>query len=339
MTPFVSIVLPIYKEENFIEQCILSILAQDYPQDNMEVLFVDGMSPDRTRDIIKSYEEERSNFHLIDNPEKTVPYAMNKGITASKGEVIIRLDGHCVYPVNYVSVLVKYLYELDADNVGGVWHTLPANDSAECHAIAISSSHPFGVGASEHKIGSKEIKQTDTVPFGCFKREVFDRIGLFDEELIRNQDDEFNARIIKNGGKIYIIPELEINYTSRDSMQKMRRMYFQYGLFKPLVNKKLGAPATIRQFFPGLFVIGLVLGLIFSFLCRWMAWCYIGVLALYLIIGFGIGIQKAIQYKKIALVWYMPYTFFNIHLSYGIGYLMGLYKVLFNKQFCVHTNR
>ena len=339
MTPFVSIVLPIYKEENFIEQCILSILAQDYPQDNMEVLFVDGMSPDRTRDIIKSYEEERSNFHLIDNPEKTVPYAMNKGITASKGEVIIRLDGHCVYPTNYVSVLVKYLYELDADNVGGVWHTLPANDSAECHAIAISSSHPFGVGASEHKIGSKEIKQTDTVPFGCFKREVFDRIGLFDEELIRNQDDEFNARIIKNGGKIYIIPELEINYTSRDSMQKMRRMYFQYGLFKPLVNKKLGAPATIRQFFPGLFVIGLVLGLIFSFLCRWMAWCYIGVLALYLIIGFGIGIQKAIQYKKTALVWYMPYTFFNIHLSYGIGYLMGLYKVLFNKQFCVHTNR
>ena len=339
MTPFVSIVLPIYKEENFIEQCILSILAQDYPQDNMEVLFVDGMSPDRTRDIIKSYEETRPNFHLIDNPEKTVPYAMNKGITASKGEVIIRLDGHCVYPANYVSVLVKYLYELDADNVGGVWHTLPANDSAECHAIAISSSHPFGVGASEHKIGSKEIKQTDTVPFGCFKREVFDRIGLFDEELIRNQDDEFNARIIKNGGKIYIIPELEINYTSRDSMQKMRRMYFQYGLFKPLVNKKLGAPATIRQFFPGLFVIGLVLGLIFSFLCRWMAWCYIGVLALYLIIGFGIGIQKAIQYKKIALVWYMPYTFFNIHLSYGIGYLMGLYKVLFNKQFCVHTNR
>ena len=339
MTPFVSIVLPIYKEENFIEQCILSILAQDYPQDNMEVLFVDGMSPDRTRDIIKSYEETRPNFHLIDNPEKTVPYAMNKGITASKGEVIIRLDGHCVYPASYVSVLVKYLYELDADNVGGVWHTLPANDSAECHAIAISSSHPFGVGASEHKIGSKEIKQTDTVPFGCFKREVFDRIGLFDEELIRNQDDEFNARIIKNGGKIYIIPELEINYTSRDSMQKMRRMYFQYGLFKPLVNKKLGAPATIRQFFPGLFVIGLVLGLIFSFLCRWMAWCYIGVLALYLIIGFGIGIQKAIQYKKIALVWYMPYTFFNIHLSYGIGYLMGLYKVLFNKQFCVHTNR
>ena len=322
MIPFVSIVLPIYKEEKFIEKCILSILAQDYPQDRMEVLFVDGMSPDRTREIIKSYEDVHSNFHLIDNPEKTVPFAMNKGITASKGEVIVRLDGHCVYPVNYVSVLVKYLYELGADNVGGVWHTLPANDSAECHAIAISSSHPFGVGASEHKIGSKEIKQTDTVPFGCFKREVFDRIGLFDEDLVRNQDDE-----------------LEINYTSRDSMQKMRRMYFQYGLFKPLVNKKLGAPATIRQFFPGLFVIGLILGLILSFLCCWIAWCYIGVLALYLLIGIGIGIQKARQYKKIALVWYMPYTFFNIHLSYGIGYIVGLYKVLFNKKFSVHTNR
>lgn len=339
MTPFVSIVLPIYKEENFIEKCILSILAQDYPQDRMEVLFVDGMSPDRTREIIKSYEDAHPNFHLIDNPKKTVPFAMNKGITASKGEVIVRLDGHCVYPTNYISVLINYLYELNADNVGGVWHTLPAKDSAECHAIAISSSHPFGVGASEHKIGSKEIKQVDTVPFGCFKREVFDRIGLFDEDLVRNQDDEFNARIIKNGGKIFIIPELEINYTSRDSMQKMRRMYFQYGLFKPLVNKKLGAPATIRQFFPGLFVIGLVLGLILSFLCCWIAWCYIGVLALYLLIGIGIGIQKARQHKKTALVWFMPYTFFNIHLSYGIGYIVGLYKVLFNKKFSVHTNR
>ncbi len=339
MKPFVSIVLPIYKEEKFIEQCILSILDQDYPQDHMEVLFVDGMSPDRTREIIQAYTSSHPNFHLLDNPQKTVPFAMNKGITASSGEVIIRLDGHCVYPVNYVSVLVKYLYDLDADNVGGVWHTLPANDSAECHAIAISSSHPFGVGASEHKIGSKEIKQTDTVPFGCFKRKVFDKIGLFDEDLIRNQDDEFNARIIKNGGKIYIIPEIEINYTSRDNMRKMRQMYYQYGLFKPLVNKKLGAPATVRQFFPGLFVIGLVLGMILSLVCRWIAYCYIGILALYLLTGIYIGIVQAKRHRKPALIWYMPYTFFNIHISYGTGYLVGLYKVLFNKKFQVQTNR
>ena len=339
MNPFVSIVLPIYKEEKYIEKCILSIIGQDYPWEKMEVLLVDGMSPDRTREIISKYSARYPNIRLLDNPQKIVPFAMNKGIRESKGEVIVRLDGHCVYPSNYVSVLVKYLYELNADNVGGVWHTLPANDTAECRAIAIASSHPFGVGGSEHKIGSREIKQTDTVPFGCFKREVFDRIGMFDEELVRNQDDEFNARIIKNGGKIFIIPDVEINYTSRDSMRKMRRMYFQYGLFKPLVNKKLGAPATVRQFFPGLFVLGLVFGLILSLFCKWAAYCYVGVLALYFLIGLGIGISRAKRYKKIALVWYIPYTFLNIHLSYGIGYLVGLYKVIFHRNFCVHTNR
>ena len=339
MNPFVSIVLPIYKEEKYIEKCILSIIGQDYPWEKMEVLLVDGMSPDRTREIISKYSARYHNIRLLDNPQKIVPFAMNKGIRESKGEVIVRLDGHCVYPSNYVSVLVKYLYELNADNVGGVWHTLPANDTAECRAIAIASSHPFGVGGSEHKIGSREIKQTDTVPFGCFKREVFDRIGMFDEELVRNQDDEFNARIIKNGGKIFIIPDVEINYTSRDSMRKMRRMYFQYGLFKPLVNKKLGAPATVRQFFPGLFVLGLVFGLILSLICKWAAYCYVGVLALYFLIGLGLGISRAKRYKKIALVWYIPYTFLNIHLSYGIGYLVGLYKVIFHRNFCVHTNR
>ena len=336
---FISVVLPVYKEEKFIENCILSILEQDYPQDKMEVIFVDGMSPDRTRDIINDYAQKYPYIRLIDNPEKTVPYAMNKGILASKGDVIVRLDGHCVYPHNYVSILVKYLHELGADNVGGVWRTLPANDTPQCVSIALCSSHPFGVGGSEHKIGSREIKQTDTVPFGCFRRDVFDRIGLFDEELIRNQDDEFNARIIKNGGKIYIIPELEINYTSRDNMHKMRRMYYQYGLFKPLVNKKLGAPATIRQFFPALFVVGLVLGLILSFVHPFFLYAYLGVLALYLLIGLLIGVKSAIKHRKPALVWYMPYTFFNIHISYGIGYLYGIYKVLRHQKFHVNVNR
>ena len=339
MKPFVSVVLPIYKEEMFIEKCILSVLAQDYPKDRLELIFVDGMSPDRTREIIQEYASKYSFIHLLDNPQRIVPFALNKGIKFSKGDVIIRLDGHCDYPTNYISILVKYLFDLDADNVGGVWCTLPAKDTTECHAIAIGSSHPFGVGGSEHKIGSKEIKRTDTVPFGCYRREIFDRIGFFDEDLIRNQDDEFNARLINHGGKIFIIPELVINYTSRDSMQKMRKMYYQYGLFKPLVNRKLGAPATIRQFFPGLFVTGLVLGGLLSCFSKTICCIYLSVVALYLLIGIVIGVRKAFSHHKPALVWYMPYTFFNIHISYGIGYLTGLYKVLFNKRFEVQVNR
>jgi len=337
--PFVSVILPIYMEEKYIGQCIDSILLQDYPKEDLEIIFVDGMSPDRTREIIAGYMEKYPFIHLIDNPEKVVPFALNKGIKYSKGDVIVRLDGHCSYPHNYISTLVYYLYKLDADNVGGVWNTLPARDTTECHAIAIGSSHPFGVGGSEHKIGLKEIKQTDTVPFGCYKREVFDRIGLFDEDLTRNQDDEFNARLINHGGKIYIIPDLVINYTSRDSMHKMRKMYYQYGLFKPLANKKLGAPATIRQFFPGLFLTGIVVGGILSCFSKIILCAYIAVLALYFGIGIAIGVKAAKKCKKPGLVLYMPYTFLNIHLSYGAGYFHGLYKVLFNKSFNVNTNR
>ncbi len=339
MQPYVSVVLPIYKEEKYIEKCILSILAQDYPKDRLELIFVDGMSPDRTREIVMSYSEKYPFIRLLDNPHKVVPHALNKGIKNAKGDVIIRLDGHCDYPTNYISILVKYLFQLNADNVGGVWRTLPAKETNECYAIAIASSHPFGVGGSEHKIGSKEIKQTDTVPFGCYHREIFDRIGYFDEELTRNQDDEFNARLINNGGKIYIIPELVINYTSRDSMQKMRCMYYQYGLFKPLANKKLGAPATIRQFFPGLFVTGLVVGGILSCFSTFCLGAYLAILCLYLVIGLCIGVCKAVEHKRPALVWYIPWTFLNIHVSYGVGYIRGLWKVLFNKRFCVHTNR
>ncbi len=339
MRPFVSVVLPIYNEERFIEKCIQSILAQDYPKERLQLIFVDGMSQDRTRDIVHEYSKKYPFIQLIDNPKRVVPYALNKGIKASKGEVIIRLDGHCDYPSNYISVLVKYLYELGADNVGGVWRTLPAHPTNECYAIAIASSHPFGVGGSEHKVGSKEIKETDTVPFGCYRREVFERIGYFDEELTRNQDDEFNARLINNGGHIYIIPELVINYTARDSMHKMRRMYYQYGLFKPLANKKLGAPATVRQFFPGLFVLGLIGGGILSCFSKAILAIYLAVIALYLLIGLAIGFSKASEYRRPALVLLMPYTFACIHISYGVGYLNGMLKVLFNKPFNVNCNR
>ena len=183
----VSIICPVYNEEKFIDRCIKSILEQDYPQDSLEVLFVDGRSTDQTRDIINSYLKDFPFIRLLDNPKQVVPFAMNKGIQESKGEVIIRIDGHCTYPTNYVSELVRYLYELDADNVGGVWNTQPANDRAICQAIALASSHPFGVGGSMHKIGTSKIMKTDTVPFGCYKREVFEKIGLFDTELVRNQ--------------------------------------------------------------------------------------------------------------------------------------------------------
>jgi hypothetical protein len=251
----------------------------------------------------------------------------------------MRIDAHSNYPQNYISTLVKYLFELNADNVGGVWHTLPAKNTSECKAIAIASSHKFGVGGSMHKVGASKISQTDTVPFGCYRREVFDKIGLFDEDLIRNQDDEFNARLINYGGKIFLIPDLVIEYVARDSLRKMNRMYYQYGLFKPLVNKNLGKPATIRQFFPALFLCGLAIGVALSFCSKIIMLFYLFVLTGYCMIGLTIGATKARSYKDVKLVYYLPISFFIIHLSYGWGYIVGIYKIITKSKFQSKVNR
>ncbi len=335
----VSIICPVYNEEKFIDRCILSIVAQDYPKDSLEVLFIDGRSTDKTRAIIEKYTKEYSYIRLLDNPQQVVPYALNKGVEASKGEVVMRIDGHCVYPTNYVSELVHYLYELEADNVGGVWNTQPAKETAICQAIALASSHPFGVGGSMHKIGASEIMETDTVPFGCYKREVFEKAGLFDTELVRNQDDEFNGRLLNKGGKIFLIPQVIINYTARDSLKKMRHMYYQYGLYKPLVNKKLGSPATTRQFFPLLFLLGLVVGGLLSLFSLWIRYVYVAVLLLYLLVGLVVGAMGAIRTHKPVITLLMPWVFFNIHVSYGYGYLKGIFKVMSGKTIHVESNR
>ena len=251
----------------------------------------------------------------------------------------MRIDGHCTYPTNYISELVRYLYELDADNVGGVWNTQPANDTAVCHAIALASSHPFGVGGSMHKIGASKIMETDTVPFGCYKREVFEKTGLFDTDLVRNQDDEFNGRLQNLGGKIFLIPQVIINYTARDSIRKMRHMYYQYGLYKPLVNKKLGAPATIRQFFPLFFLLWLFFGGIASIFSPLVLKVYATTLLLYLFISLVVGMMGTIRTRRFAMMLIMPYIFLNIHISYGFGYLRGIFKVLGGKSFNVKSNR
>ncbi len=335
----ITIICPIYNEEKYIAKCIDSILAQDYPKEDMEVLLVDGMSRDRTRMIVADYQNNYPFIQFLDNPHQIVPYAMNIGIQASKGEIIIRLDAHCTYPTNYFSRLVTKLEELNADNVGGVCKTLPTNDKSISLAISEALSNSFGMGNSLFRVGAKSEQSVDTVPFGCFKREIFDRIGLFDEDLVRNQDDEFNGRIIKNGGKIYLIPDIIIEYFARDKISKVAKMYYQYGLFKPLVNKKLGTPATIRQFFPPLFVLGLIVGGVLSLILPPIWILYIAVVILYLLIGLIIGAKQAYLKKRLSLSVLMPYTFLIIHLSYGYGYIVGLLKVLLKKQFTAQTNR
>ena len=335
----VSVICPIYNEEKYIAQCIDSVLAQDYPKKDLEVLFVDGMSSDHTREIVQVYTRQHTFLKLIDNPQRTVPYAMNIGIEAAKGDIIIRLDAHAVYPTNYFSKLVEGLHRHHADNVGAQCRTLPVNQSATAIAIAEALASSFGVGNSMFRIGITEDIETDTVPFGCFRREVFEKVGLYDTDLIRNQDDELNARIINHGGKIVLLAGLEFDYYARDSYAKLFKMYYQYGLYKPLVNKKLGSPATLRQFIPPIFVIGLVLGAILSLCIPFIGLLYGAVILLYLAAGMLIGLKLSRKHQSVSLVLAMPFTFFILHLSYGIGYIHGIIKLLFKQSFSVTINR
>ena len=331
-----TIICPIYNEEKYIARCIESIMRQDYPKEDLEVLFVDGMSTDRTREIIASYLPQCPYLRVLDNPQRIVPPAMNIGIREAKGEIIIRLDAHAIFPENYFSELVANLSSLDAENVGGVCRTLPVNDSPVCVGIANVLSSSFGMGNSYFRVGAKEVMQVDTVPFGCFHREIFDKIGYFDEELIRNQDDEFNGRIIKNGGKIFLLPHLVIDYYARDTIKKVYKMFYQYGLFKPLVNKKLGSPATIRQFFPLVFVLGLLLGPFTFFISRWFMVAYFAVILLYFGLATLFSLKDSHNLKQVTI---QDWIYFVVHFGYGWGYLVGLYKLLFKKSFAVKVNR
>lgn len=331
-----SVICPIYNEEKYISDCIESILQQDYPKDDLEVLFVDGMSSDNTRNIVKQYVEKHSFIRLLDNPQRIVPPALNIAIRESKGDVVMRLDAHAKYPNNYFSVLVTKLHELKADNVGGICLTLPVNETPTCQAIAAALSSPFGMGNSYFRIGTDKEMEVDTVPFGCFKRDIFDRIGYFDEELIRNQDDEFNGRIVKNGGKIFLIPDVVVEYYARDTIVKISKMFYQYGLFKPLVNKKLKGPASVRQLFPFLFVLGLICGFGLSFVHPIIAIIYAATIFAYLVLATIYAIKNFHDIKRIAI---LIATFFVIHVSYGWGYLRGILKLLLKRDFVAKVNR
>jgi glycosyltransferase involved in cell wall biosynthesis len=329
----VSIIIPARNEEAFIINTLDSIMSQDYPNSSVEVIIADGNSDDNTRSLIQEYIKNHANVYLIDNPEGVVPYALNYAIKKATGEVIVRLDAHSKYPNNYVSGLVFELDRLKADNVGGVWITTPANEGLVATAIALATSHPLGIGDASYRLENPQIKEVDTVPFGCFPKDVFDRIGLFDTDLIRNQDDEFNGRIIKNGGKIFLVPDVEIEYYARASIRTMMKMFYQYGLFKPLVNVKLGSAASIRQFVPPAFVLFLVAGLFTPILPQFIGWMWCAALMFYFLITLIVGFKIAISNKRLGLIFVLPLIFPLIHLSYGWGYIKGfMFVKLLNKK-------
>jgi glycosyltransferase involved in cell wall biosynthesis len=329
--PKVSVIVPCYNEVRFVDQLVWNIAGQDYPRHLIEVIFADGMSNDGTRDKLRTLSDQFAFIRVIDNPQRYVPSALNYAIGQSTGEIIIRLDAHAVYPDNYFSRLVTALLDRDAANVGGVWETRAGADTDEAKAIVLATSHPLGIGNASYRLGGKAERYVDTVPYGCFRRSLFEKIGYFDEDLLRNQDDEFNGRIIRAGGKILLLPDLKIGYYARETRKKLSTMFYQYGLFKPLVNVKLGAPATWRQFVPPVFVMCLFALAFASIFSKSAFLLLLFILFFYTTALLLVSIRIAGP-NGLSMIWQTAKTFPVIHFSYGIGYIFGLYRYALKKS-------
>jgi len=321
--PLVSVVIPCRNEGKWIGPCLESILANDYPRERLEILVVDGMSDDETRKALRPFMEQDASVKLLDNPKKTTPAALNVGIAAARGEIIMRMDAHYQYATDYVSQLVSWLERSGADNVGGCLIMGPAKETAIARAIAIGVSHPLGIGNAYYRIGASEPRWVDTVPFGCYRKEVFVRIGLFDEELVRNQDIELNLRLRRAGGKILLVPDVVLYGHARESLSKLCRMYYQYGYFNPLVIKKLGGRVTLRQTATPAFVASLLVCGLCAIWFPLAAWLLTAIFVAY---GVPVLIASAAVARKhgISCGLAMCAVFPALHLSHGLGCLKGL---------------
>ena len=254
----VSVIIPVYNEEKYIKGLIESLKKQDYDKEKFEVIFIDGNSKDKTIDIIKEKVnlEENDKYKILVNPDKITPKSVNIGIKEAKNEIIIRLDAHSEYPSNYISKCVYYLNNTDADNVGCLCH--PEGKTKIGKAIANVVSSKFGVGNSSFRT-ENESGYVDTVPFGTFRRELFEKIGYFNEELPRSEDNEFNYRIRKNQGKVYLFNDIEVIYYPRDTILKLMKMGFQNGKWATYTGYIIPGSMGIRHFIPLVFVIGLII--------------------------------------------------------------------------------
>ena len=328
---FISIIIPCRNEEKFIGKCLDSILMQDYPHSSLEILVADGMSTDKTRDILMDYSSKYSFIRWVENPKKLASAALNIMIPQVNGEVIIRMDAHNEYAKDYISKCVRYLYEYQADNVGGVWITLPGAETTIAKVIALVLSSSFGVGDALFHIGVKEPTYVDTVPFGCYRREVFDKVGLFDEEAGRNEDDDFNSRLIKQGGKILLVPDIVSYYHARETYGKLWRTYFQYGYFKPLTVLKLRSVFTLRQLIPGILVGSLIVLCAASLFNKYIFLLFLIEFSVYIAANFIASFLTAAK-NRMVLLPYLMIAFAVLHLSYGVGYLKGILDFMVFKK-------
>jgi len=326
--PLVSVVMPVRNEAGFIAQNLDAVLAQDYPADRLEVLVADGMSEDGTRDIVRGYVADAgrrgtSAVELVDNPERIMPTGSNAAIRRARGEVILLLGGHASLPINYIRACVEELMRSDADCVGGAMVSVGEGPTGE--AIAAAMSSPFGIGNSGFRTGAPGdgARPADTVPFGAFRRRVFERVGLFNPNMVRHQDYELNYRLRASGGRILLLPSLRATYHVRPSLTGLARQYWQYGIWKGRFVRNHPDSLRPRHLAPSFLVLAFAATAIAAWFLPWARVALAALLIVYaaflLLATFamrrGLGADRLVR---------LPWVIAILHFSYGAGFWYGL---------------
>jgi glycosyltransferase involved in cell wall biosynthesis len=331
--PLVSVIMPIRNEAAYIRQSLTAVLEQDYPPSRIEVIVCDGMSTDGTRDIVQELIAEFPRIQLVDNQRCIAPTAMNTAHEHCRGEIIARVDGHCVIAHDYIRRCVEHLQSGNVDGVGGPIETIGQTPTAKIVAAAMSSR--FGVGGSAFRIGDVHTKLVDTIAFPVYSRQIMAQVGPYDEQLVRNQDDEYNYRIRKAGGKLMLAPDVRSLYYSRGTLRKLARQYFQYGYWKVRVLQKHPKQMRQRQFAPPLFVAASLILVVLSLVTDWggvLLAIWLGGYLSLLAMGTWSTYQTELGLRGLML---LPVAFTILHISYGLGFIVGLFR-FFHYWFSCH---
>mgnify|MGYP005841483657 CR=1 FL=1 len=329
---FISIIVPVFNEEKYISKCIYSVLELELPENvTTELLIIDGNSTDKTIEIVSELQKKTSNLFLIKNPKRIQAVALNIAIKKSKGEFILRLDAHAEYPNDYLSKLLETAKRINSDNTGGLVVTKEGDGGYQASLVQALTTHKFGVGNSGFRIGVKE-GFADTVPYGFFKKTIFEKIGLFDERLVRAQDYEFNRRIIESGGKIWLNPDIYCYYYNQNSLFGFLKKQF---VLEAPYNAYMWylAPYTFayRHAITGVFAFGVLSGIILSIFSPIIKYLFVFILFLYAVLSIMSALQQSIRFKKFRHFFLLPISFFLYHFIHGLGVLKGIMLLILQK--------
>ncbi len=324
-----TLIIACRNEVDIISACLDSVLHQDYPADLMEIFVIDGMSDDGTRKILEKYSKKYPNLKIIDNINKTQPYAFNMGIKASSGDYIFIMGAHNKYPRHYVSKCLRYAESYNTDNVGGRIEARTDKKDIISEAIIGSYTSPFGIGSATFRKNIKKPIYVDTVFGGCYKKEVFKKIGLYNETLKRSQDMELNLRLARSGGKILLVPNIVSGYYPKTNFAEFIKYSFRAGKGPLRAMRTTGRPLKFMHYVPALFVIGLFGGILSFLLLKdtFLSILFLVVISVYFTLSMIFSVKYALRRKKFFLVILMPFIFFTKHFFYGLGSVYGFLKL------------